>query len=223
MSIAENIESVQDRIAAAASRSGRRPEEVTLVAVSKGQDAALVREGFEAGLRIFGENRVQEAQTKMAALEDIRGSLGLHMVGHLQTNKVKTFVQVFDAIQSVDSVHLGEAIDRRAQKGLAVFLEVNVSGEETKSGLEPALVSDACERLRECPHLDIKGLMTMAPEVADPEAARPVFCGLREMATRLGLSGLSMGMTNDFEVAIEEGATVIRVGTAIFGQRPARW
>ena len=220
MSIADNVRSVEERIAAAAQRAGRAASEVTLVAVTKGMDAASVREAFQAGVRQLGENRLQEAEGKLPALQDIRAATTWHMIGHLQTNKVKSSIQVFDIIQSVDSVRLGEALDKRDDGPVRVFLEVNVSGEASRSGFRPGEVAAALEEMRRCRHLDIRGLMTIAPMVDEPEQARPVFRELRQLGKRLGLSELSMGMTGDFEVAVEEGATMVRVGTAIFGPRP---
>ncbi len=221
MSIADNILAVQTRVAAAARRAGRRPEDVTLVAVSKGHPASAVREAYAAGLRHFGENRVQEAEGKLAALSDLRPQVTWHMVGHLQTNKAKAALQLFDIIQSVDSVRLGETLDAKATRPVGVFLEVNVAGEATKGGLPPDQVAETLKALSRCPNLRVGGLMTIAPLVEDPEETRPVFRRLRELARGLGLSGLSMGMTNDFEVAVEEGATIVRIGTALFGPRAA--
>ena len=221
MSIADNILAVQTRVAAAARRAGRCPEDVTLVAVSKGHPASAVREAYAAGLRHFGENRVQEAEGKLASLRDIRSQVTWHMVGHLQTNKAKAALQLFDIIQSVDSVRLGETLDAKATGPVGVFLEVNVAGEASKGGLPPDQVAETLKALSRCPNLRVGGLMTIAPLVEDPEETRPVFRRLRELARGLGLSGLSMGMTNDFEVAVEEGATIVRIGTALFGPRAA--
>ena len=222
MSIADNLRSVRERIARAAERAGRPSGDVTLVAVTKDVDATSVREAFQAGLNQFGENRLQEAERKLAALADLRPDSTWHMVGHLQSNKVKNSIQVFDIIQSIDSVRLGEALDARAEKSVPVLLEVNVAGEASKYGFRPDELTEAVERLGHCPNLDIRGLMTIAPMDPDPEAARPVFRKLRELARELALRELSMGMTNDFEVAVEEGATMVRIGTAIFGPRPGR-
>lgn len=218
MPIADNIRIVKERIAAAAGRAGRDPKGITLVAVSKGHDASLMRVAFEAGQRVFGENRVQEAEAKLAQIADFRGEIELHMVGHLQTNKVKNSVHTFDIIESVDSVRLGDSLARRVTGRMTVFLEVNVSGERSKSGLLPVNLEGVLNSLRRYEQLDVCGLMTMAPHVV-PEKTRPVFRRLRELSQAYGLGELSMGMTNDFEVAIEEGATVVRVGTAIFGTR----
>lgn len=219
MSIADNILTVQTRVAAAARRAGRRPENVTLVAISKGHPASAVREAYAAGQRHFGENRVQEAESKLAALPDLRPHVTWHMVGHLQTNKAKVALQLFDIIQSVDSARLGETLDAKATRPVGVFLEVNVAGEASKGGLPPDQVAETLKALSRCPNLRVGGLMTIAPLVEDREETRPVFRRLRELAEGLGLGGLSMGMTNDFEVAVEEGATIVRIGTAIFGPR----
>ena len=220
MSIAENIASVQQRVALAALRSGRSPEQVTLLAVTKGVDASRVREAYAAGLRQFGENRLQEARDKLATLGDIRPATTWHMIGHLQTNKVGSSLHLFDIIQSVDSIRLGEALDGRAERAKPVFLEVNAGREATKRGFTVEELADAYERLTRLRNLDIRGLMTVAPAANDAEAVRPVFCRMRELAHGLGLTELSMGMTSDFEVAVEEGATMIRIGAAIFGARP---
>jgi pyridoxal phosphate enzyme (YggS family) len=219
--IAERLEAARERIAAACGRAGRSPDEVTLVAVTKGFPPEAVREAHAAGVRQFGENRVQEAQTKLPTLENLSPRPTWHMIGHLQTNKVKTAVGLFDIIQSVDSLHLAQAIERRAPRStrVPVFLEVNVAGEASKQGVAPDELSRLVAATRALPGLDVRGLMTIAPLVDDPEQARPVFRRLRELAEPLGLKELSMGMTDDFEVAVEEGATVVRVGRAIFGER----
>jgi pyridoxal phosphate enzyme (YggS family) len=216
--ISERLKDVRRRIADACARSGRQPEDVTLIAVTKGFGAGAVREAWAAGLRDFGENRVQEAQGKLAELGDLSG-VTWHMVGHLQTNKVKTVVGLFDIIHSVDSLHLAEEISRRAPGTVPAFLEVNVAREQTKYGITVEHLPHEYEGISRLPKIEIRGLMTVAPIVFDPEQARPLFRRLRETAEGLGLDELSMGMTDDFEVAIEEGATHIRVGRAIFGER----
>ena len=221
MSIADNLRVVRERIARAAERAGRRPEGVTLVAVTKTVPPERIREAFDAGQRHFGENRLQEAQAKMPLLADLRPQITWHMVGHLQTNKVRACLEAFDIIESVDSLHLGQAIEARARAPAPVLLEVNVAGETTKFGFRPEEVAVACETLRRCSNLQVRGLMTVAPMAADPNEARPVFRRLRELAQALGLRELSMGMTADFEAAVEEGATIVRIGTAIFGARPS--
>ncbi|HEU4759289.1 MAG TPA: YggS family pyridoxal phosphate-dependent enzyme [Dehalococcoidia bacterium] len=219
--IAERVQEVRLRIAGACRRSGRSAGEVTLVAVCKGFPPEAAREAVGAGVLHLAENRVQEAQAKRAALRDLPADVTWHMVGHLQTNKVKTALGLFDIIQSVDSLHLAEEISRRASRpvGVPVFLEVNVAAEASKYGFSPEELLSAREAAARLPNLDVRGLMTVAPFAADPEEARPVFRRLRELAQSLGLRGLSMGMTDDFEVAVEEGATHVRIGRAIFGER----
>jgi len=222
--IAERVEAVRLRIAAACQRSGRSPEEVTVVAVTKGFPPEAVREGFAAGLNQFGENRVQEAQVKLPLLAGLAPRPTWHMVGHLQTNKVKTVLSLFDIIQSVDSFHLAQEISRRAPQSVRVpvLLEVNVAGEAAKYGFSPDELPAAAGQVRDLPGLEVRGLMTVAPMAADPEEARPVFRRLRSLAESLDLRELSMGMSDDFEVAVEEGATIVRVGRAIFGERSQR-
>lgn len=219
MNLEDNIREVNDRIARACERVGRLPEEVTLVAITKTVEPAAVRAAFQAGLCHFGENRVQEASTKLKELEDVCEQSTWHMVGHLQTNKVKTAVELFDIIQSVDSVKLAEHISRNARNAIPILLEVNVADEASKSGFDIDNTLQAVKEIGQMPRLEIKGLMTVAPWVTDPEEVRPVFRRLRELRDSLGLEQLSMGMTDDFEVAIEEGATIVRVGRAIFGKR----
>jgi pyridoxal phosphate enzyme, YggS family len=222
---AERLGGILDRIAAAATRAGRDPAEVQLVAVSKTFPADDVRAVWEAGQTTFGESRVQEAEAKISQLP---GALKWHLIGHLQRNKVRRALPLFDLIQSVDTVELAQAIDRiAAELGLfpRVLLEVNVAGEASKFGFAPATLEREIESLLALPRVQVEGLMTIAPYAEDPEAARPHFRALRELrdrlATRCGipLGVLSMGMSGDFEVAVEEGATIVRVGTAIFGGR----
>lgn len=220
MDIAQNFESVKQRIAHACAKVGRNPEEVTIVAVTKTVGLAGIREAFQAGLRHFGENRVQEAQEKAAALLDIRPAFTFHMVGHLQSNKAGLALNLFDYVQSVDSVKLAEILNQKANKTLPVLIQVNIAGEATKSGLAMADASNALPKMALLSHLKIEGLMTIAPLVNDAELVRPVFRQLRQLRDALGLKHLSMGMTDDFEVAIEEGATIVRIGRAIFGERP---
>ena len=219
MSIEANIEEVQGCIARACERSHRLPEEITLVAITKGVDVSAIRAAFDCGIRNFGENRVQEAEGKIAQLADLKPAVAWHMVGHLQSNKAKTAVELFDIIHSVDSVRLAEILSRRAERTLSVLLEVNVSGEATKGGFSVAGIAAAVNEIRQLPNLKTMGLMTVAPFVADPEEIRPVFRKLRELRDSLELKHLSMGMTDDFEVAIEEGASMLRIGRAIFGER----
>ena len=220
-SIAVRLAEVRERIAAACRRAGRRDDAVTLIAVTKGHAVDAIEEALVAGVRDFGENRVQEAAPKIAALR-VRGpSVRWHLIGHLQRNKVPTAIDLFDILHTVDSERLAEAIEARAGRRVPVLVEVNVAGESTKHGVARAELPALVERLRRCGKLDVLGLMTVAPQVEDPEYVRPFFRELSRMRDDLGLVELSMGMTGDFEVAIEEGATLVRVGRAIFGSRPA--
>jgi pyridoxal phosphate enzyme (YggS family) len=231
MSIAENIAAIRERIAAAARRAGRHPEEIALMAVSKTHSPERIREAHAAGLRLFGENRVQEFAGKAAALANSTNA-EWHMIGHLQTNKAGKAVELFHAVDSVDSVKLAEKLDAAASaldKKLSVLIEINVGGESAKSGIAPD--SRELEELllaaARCEALQFRGLMTVPPYTDDPKGARPYFRKLRELrdaiAARklpaLSMDVLSMGMSHDFEVAIEEGSTCVRVGTAIFGER----
>ncbi|HET7840461.1 MAG TPA: YggS family pyridoxal phosphate-dependent enzyme [Terriglobia bacterium] len=227
-SIYDNVRRVQERIAAACQRSGRRPEDVKLVAISKTFPAERVREAYHAGLREFGENRVQEAAAKRAALADL--GITWHLVGHLQTNKAKTARELFQWVHSVDTIRLAQKLHQAASAGsarLRVLIEVNLAGEESKSGTRPQDVLPLAEEISRLGLLELRGLMAIPPIVENPEDARPYFRRLREMAEQLAgqkiagitMADLSMGMTHDFEVAIEEGATIVRVGTGIFGGR----
>ena len=227
--IADRVAAVRERMARAAARAGRRAEDVTLVAVGKTFPAEAVREAFAAGVRDFGENRVQEAEAKAPALLDLRSAgLRWHLVGHLQKNKSKKAVALFDVIQSLDEVELAHHLEHYgAEQGKTVsaLVQVDLAGEATKFGLEEKLVLPALENLRGFKSLRVQGLMVLPPFGDAPESGRPYFRRLRELrdrAAREGLlrgSELSMGMSHDFEVAIEEGATLVRVGTAIFGER----
>jgi pyridoxal phosphate enzyme (YggS family) len=219
MDIAENIRLVRQRIEDAASHAGRDPASVTLIGASKGASPALVQAALTAGLFVFGENFVQEAEERIAALGATAARANWHFIGHLQTNKVAAVLGFASLVHSVDTLRLAEAIDRRARARVRVLLEVNVAREGTKFGFDPDEVAGAVSRAASPPNLELVGLMTMAPAVPDPELVRPVFRDLRLLAAANGLSGLSMGMTDDFEVAIEEGATMVRVGRAIFGER----
>jgi pyridoxal phosphate enzyme (YggS family) len=225
MSIADNLAAIHERIERAARRCGRNPQEVRLMAVTKTQLAERIQEAFEAGQRLFGENRVQEFAEKHDALRALAAA-EFHMIGHLQSNKAAKAVELFHALDSLDSVKLGERLNAAAEKlgrTLDVLIEVNVGGEQAKSGvpnqLELAHILSAADGWA---HLRVSGLMTVPPFTEDPEHARPYFRKLRELRDRLGrdrLNVLSMGMSHDFEVAIEEGSTCVRVGTAIFGER----
>jgi len=207
------------RIARACEKSYRSSQEVTLVAVTKGVPTATIRDAFDFGVRDFGENRVQEAEDKILQLSDIRQNVTWHMVGHLQSNKARRALDLFDIIHSIDSVRLADILNVRAKRAVPVLLQVNVSGEATKSGFAVGDVAKAVEEIKRLPNLEVVGLMTIAPLVAAPEDARPIFRRLRELRDQLGLKHLSMGMSDDFEVAIEEGATIVRIGRAIFGER----
>jgi pyridoxal phosphate enzyme (YggS family) len=225
--IGENIVRVRERMAAACARTGRRPEDVRLVAVSKTIPAERIRQAYEAGLRDFGENRVQEAEAKRPALANL--DITWHLVGHLQTNKARAARELFQYIQSVDSLRLAERLNRVALPGqrLPVLLEVNLGNEPTKSGAREEEVLRLAEGVSLLPTLELRGLMVVPPFFDDPEGARPFFRRLRELAELIqsrnlpgvSMGELSMGMSHDFEVAIEEGATMVRIGTAIFGPR----
>ncbi|HEU0073062.1 MAG TPA: YggS family pyridoxal phosphate-dependent enzyme [Dehalococcoidia bacterium] len=221
--IAANIESLRTRIAAAAGRAGRDPAAVRLVgasAMSKGVTNEMVLAALDAGLRDFGENYVQEAQQRIADLGERASQARWHFIGHLQSNKAAIAASLFDTIESVDSLKLAQALSRRAEKPLRILLEVNVSGEASKHGLAPSAVATIITAVSALPNMELVGLMTMAPEVDDAEQTRPVFRTLRDLAAANGLRELSMGMTNDFEVAVEEGATMVRIGRALFAGRP---
>ena len=223
LTLAQRIESVAERIAAAAERSGRTSADVTLIGVTKTVGRDVVDEAYALGMRHFGENRVQDCVEKFAT--PLPSDAVLHEIGQLQTNKAKQAVQLFQVIHSVDRPSLVQALDKAATaqgKRIDVLIQVNVAGEDQKAGCEPDDAAGLIEAVRASKSLALRGLMTMAPLVATPEEARPVFAGLRELRDRLAddhgieLPWLSMGMTNDFEVAIEEGATHVRVGRAIF-------
>jgi PLP dependent protein len=216
----DNIRRVEERIAQACRRTGRSSSEVTLVAVTKTVPPSAIRQAFAAGLRNFGENRIQETQPKIQELANLNPRPIWHLVGHLQTNKVKAAVELFNMIHSVDSLKLAQALDRNARAPLPVLVQVNMAGEATKSGFPPTEAVAAVEIVRRLPNLKVRGLMTIAPIAANAGETRPVFRQLRLLGVSLGLPELSMGMTDDFEVAIEEGATIVRIGRAIFGERP---
>ncbi|MFZ0306982.1 MAG: YggS family pyridoxal phosphate-dependent enzyme [Candidatus Sulfotelmatobacter sp.] len=231
MSISENIAAVRERIAAAARRAGRSPDDITLMAVSKTQPPERIREAYNAGLRVFGENRVQEFAGKFDALRDLRDA-EWHMIGHLQTNKAAKTAELFHSVDSVDSLKLAKKLDAAARalgKKLDVLIEINVGGEAAKSGVAPD--SPALEELMTgAPRLEwlvFLGLMTVPPFTDDPEGARSYFRKLRELRDTIAarklpsvaMDQLSIGMSHDFEIAIEEESTCVRVGTAIFGER----
>ena len=219
MTIEQNVRNLQERIASACAGAGRSPDEVTLVAVSKTVQADAIEAAFNAGIRDFGESRVQEAKTKIEQLQGLKPDINWHMVGHLQTNKAKTAAAIFDIIHSVDSLNLAETLNNCSPKRLPILIQVNVSAEATKGGFMLSEVPETVKRMRGLPNLDIQGLMTIAPWVDNAEEVRPVFRQLRQLRDTLGLKHLSMGMSDDFEVAIEEGATLVRIGRAIFGER----
>jgi pyridoxal phosphate enzyme (YggS family) len=215
--IAASLRGVERRIAAAADKAGRSPDEVTLIAVTKGLPLEAVEAAIEAGIEHIGENRVQEASTKVEQASRLGLHPTWHLIGHLQRNKAKTAVGVFDIIHSVDSLKLAETLNAVSASALPVLLQVNVSGEATKSGFSVAELHRAMTGIGRLSNLMVTGLMTIAPLTSDPEEARPVFRKLREARDSMGLEHLSMGMTDDFEVAVEEGATMVRIGRAIFG------
>lgn len=219
MDIENNIHQFRKRIAIAAERADRSPAEIILVAVTKTIAAPLIKQAFQAGIRHFGENRVQEAKIKFEELSSLHPAPEWHMIGHLQRNKVKTAVALFDMIQSVDSVILAEDISRHSQRDIPILLQVNMSEKAGRFGFLPKEIPAAMEKASRLPHLDIRGLMTVAPVTDDPEEIRPIFRQTRLLCNSLGLEHLSMGMSDDFEVAIEEGATILRIGRAIFGER----
>jgi PLP dependent protein len=226
--LAENIARVRTRIAEAAQRAGRDPAEVTLVAVSKTKPLELVEMAYNLGVTDFGENRVQEALSKIESFHP--QGLRWHLIGHLQSNKAGKVVGPFSCIHSVDSLHLAQALSRHAQEQgitLSILLQVNVAGEISKEGVSPTEARAVAQQIAALPALQIEGLMTVAPLVSNPEEVRPVFRELRLLRDRLRAeipagtwTQISMGMTDDYTIAIEEGATLVRVGRAIFGQRP---
>jgi pyridoxal phosphate enzyme (YggS family) len=219
LDIRANLGRVQEAIARACERAGRSPDHVLLIAVSKTMDVERVRLAIEAGVAALGENRVQEAKEKIAALGH---PVPWHLIGSLQTNKARDAARLFDWIHSVDRVELARELSRRAhsaERGLNVLLQVNLGDEPQKGGVAPAELKHLCETVSGLPGLRVRGLMAIPPAAADPEHTRPHFRRLRELRDELGLEHCSMGMSADYEVAIEEGATMVRVGTAIFGER----
>jgi pyridoxal phosphate enzyme (YggS family) len=231
VSIVQNIAQVRERIEAAARRAGRNPDEITLMGVSKTFPVERIHEAYAAGLRVFGENRVQEFTEKARGLRDLKDT-EWHLIGHLQSNKASKAAELFGAIDSVDSVRIGERLNAAAEKAgktLPILIEVNVGGEDAKSGVAPD--SEELENILAAapkwPNLRVRGLMTVPPYSDNPEGARPFFRHLHEIRDRITLQKrqsvdmavLSMGMSHDFEIAIEEGSTCVRVGTAIFGER----
>ncbi|MBI4620746.1 MAG: YggS family pyridoxal phosphate-dependent enzyme [Desulfobacterales bacterium] len=225
--IADNILSVKERIEKAALKAGRDPGEVKLVAVSKTVGVKEIKDAISAGVTILGESYIQEAKEK---IEEIGHQVQWHMIGHLQTNKVKQAINLFDMIHSVDRIGLAEEIDKRTKqsgKRVSVLIQVNISQETTKSGIERDRAISLVSKVAKLTNIKVEGLMTMPPYFDDPEDARPYFKSLRELKGEIererfgniSMKELSMGMSNDFEIAIEEGATIVRIGTAIFGER----
>ncbi len=223
--ISENLTSVTDRMRKAARKAGRDPEEVTLVAVTKGVELKRIKEAYASGARVFGENYVQEAEEKVSKIKD--GTVRWHFIGHLQKNKVKRAAELFDCIQTIDSLELAIELNKRAQEPLDVLIEVNIAREKTKTGVDAEGAVRLAREFSSLQNLRLKGLFTIPPFSESPDASRPYFVTLRRLAERINkeripgvfLHDLSMGMSNDFEVAIEEGATMVRIGTAIFGPR----
>jgi pyridoxal phosphate enzyme (YggS family) len=229
-SIAANLERVSERVARAAKRAGRSADEITIVAVSKTFPAETIRAAHEAGLRHFGENRIQEFEAKQATQLGFADAVW-HFIGHLQSNKARRAVHLFDRIDSIDGIGLAQRVDAAAAeevKRLPVLIEVRLGDEETKSGVQDSETLPLAETIQGFTHVELHGLMTIPPYSEDPEGARPYFRKLRELRDslrselRLQLPFLSMGMSHDFEVAIEEGASEIRIGTALFGERSKR-
>jgi len=231
MDVSQHIARIRERITAAAQRAGRDPNEIALMAVTKTFAPEKIREAYAAGLRLFGENRVQEFAGKAGALRDLRDA-EWHMIGHLQTNKAAKAAESFAAVDSVDSLRLAQKLNASAQqlgKKLPVLIEINVGVEAAKSGVNPESkeLEELLRGAAELEHLDFRGLMTIPPFTEDPQQARPYFQKLRQLSDEIavrrlpgvGMSVLSMGMSHDFEVAIEEGSTCVRLGTAIFGER----
>ena len=213
------MDQVESRIARAAAHARRNRSDIQLIAVTKKFPAIVLREAYQLGLRDFGENYVQEFEGKRTELPDCLGAL-YHFIGHLQSNKAKKAAEIFDVIHTVDSSKVARRLDADAgPAGLDVLIEVKLSDEPAKAGAAPQDVAPLVKAIRECPQLRLLGLMTMPPWSEDAEKSRPYFARLRELAGQNGLEHLSMGMSHDLEVAIEEGATIVRVGTALFGPR----
>jgi PLP dependent protein len=226
VSLHDNLISIQQRIRAACDRAGREISSVTLMAVTKGQPPEVVNEAAQLGLLLFGENKVQEAKAKIPLCS---GRLRWQMIGHLQTNKVRDAVQLFQMIQSVDSLAVAEEINKRCDligKTMPILLEVNLAGEASKFGYKPEQLLSDIAQINALPRLEVHGLMTIPPYTTDPNRLRPIFQQVRDLKLRceeiIGapLPQLSMGMSGDFEIAIEEGATIVRIGTSLFGPRP---
>ena len=220
--IRDNLDRVRERVAKAAARAGRRASDVLLIGVSKTVEVARIRQAIEAGVAALGENRVQEAKEKLA---EIGRPVPWHLIGHLQTNKVRDAIETFDVIHSLDRLDLAKEFDKRARaRGRTVdaLVEVNLAGEASKGGVSPDGLGELLDAVAGLAAVKVRGLMAIPPEAKEPEDSRAWFRALRKLGERHGGGELSMGMSGDFEVAIEEGATMVRVGTAIFGPRPAR-
>ncbi|MEI9813575.1 MAG: YggS family pyridoxal phosphate-dependent enzyme [Acidobacteriota bacterium] len=218
MTLQNRIDHVEQRIQTAAARAGRKRDEITLVAVTKKFGPEIMREAYDLGLRIFGENYVQEWQGKQPALADL-ADVEFHLIGHLQSNKTRVAAELFSVIETVDSAKLARRLNENGRE-LEVMIEVKLSEEESKAGAAPAELPALIEAIRGCENLRLTGLMTMPPWCDDPETTRPYFRKLAALAREHQLPRLSMGMSHDLEAAIEEGATHVRVGTALFGARP---
>ena len=223
-SLLQRLEEVEKRIETAARKVGRAASEITLIAVSKTHPVSVLREAIAAGARVFGENKVREAESKITEIGREAGAAQWHLIGHLQSNKARKAVRLFDAIHSIDSVELAERLERicieEKRASLPVFAQADLASEATKSGISEKDLPELIEFLRRCRHLKLEGLMVLPPFFEEAERARPFFRRLRELRDELEPGGkLSMGMSHDFEIAIEEGATHVRVGTAIFGER----
>ncbi|MBL8175916.1 MAG: YggS family pyridoxal phosphate-dependent enzyme [Bryobacterales bacterium] len=222
--LAQNLSHVEERLERALHRCGRRREEITLLAVTKVFPASAIEEAYALGLREFGENYVQEFETKHPAVSHLAGAR-FHLIGHLQSNKSRRAAELFHVVQTVDTPKLARRLDEASRERgvtLEVMIEVKLSEEESKAGAGTATLPALIDAIGGCPNLRLAGLMTMPPWSDDPEQSRPYFRRLRELAGAHGLTQLSMGMSHDFEAAIEEGATCIRVGTALFGRRVKR-
>jgi pyridoxal phosphate enzyme (YggS family) len=216
-SVRENYLRILERIHEASARRGRSAETIKLIAVTKTVPPEKIREAVEAGIRHIGENRLQEALPKREELHDLPSTW--HFIGHLQTNKAKKVVENFDWVQCVDRPELAEKLNQAVTKPLPVLIEVNVGGELSKSGIDPGELERFVDSFNRYERLDLRGLMTIPPFFENPEEVRPYFGKMRQLAERFGLRELSMGMSHDFEVAVEEGATMVRIGTSLFGER----
>lgn len=227
--VAANYRKINDRIGEAAQKAGRNPREVKLLAAAKSQSVELIRAAIAAGVRLIGENYVQEAETKRQVISEVGE---WHMIGHLQRNKVKAALNTFDLIQSLDSVALALELDkegRRSRRTVRTLIEVNLGDEQSKSGIGRDKVTELVKRVSELSHLRVEGLMTVPPFKESPDEIRPYFCALKELQMELqgrripnaSFNELSMGMTHDYPIAVEEGATIVRIGTALFGPRKA--